>query len=61
MELYTKFLNKNLSPKNSTSKKIKYFLTKHFTEKYLIGIYLVTAYKENCKPINLLVTNFTNY
>ena len=27
-------LIKNLSLKNSTSKKIKYFLTKHFIEKY---------------------------
>ena len=27
-------LIKKLSPKNSTSKKIKYFLTKHFIEKY---------------------------
>ena len=41
---YAKSLNKNLSLKNSTSKKIKYFLNKLFIEKYiLISIFLVIA------------------
>ena len=34
MELYAKSLNKNLSLKNSTTEKIKYFFTKYYIEKY---------------------------